>query len=512
MTEQIYNAGIYCRISKDDEQGGFSVSIENQKSLLTQYVLERGWNLVDCYIDHGYSGLNFQRPGVQRMIEDAASGRINVILVKDLSRFSRNYIEFGQYTHYFFPSIGCRFVAVNNGVDTENEDGSLAFMSMMNLFNEHYSLDLSRKVRAVRRSNAECGRFMGAHPPYGYLRDPADKHRFVIDGETAPIIRMIFSLRASGEGYRHIAILLNEQHIYSPGVLYYMRQGRRDPRGTNGQWAAATVKSILENEAYIGNMVQGKYGSPSCKIKKTAAKPREEWIRVEGTHEAIIPIELWNAVRALDGSAPRARETSDGIRSMFSGLVYCADCGFRMRNAVERFTYKDGRPGRYSSFLCGNYSRSGKTACTTHTINEKDLYEIVRQNLRCRAEKSCLDSACVQGEADVLKHEEVRNAIAACEAELCDAEARARKVELLMKSLHEDKASGIISESVFSLLMGRYREEYTQKTELISQLSGRLAALRETLDLDGDDSKQLERYLEITELDEPLLRALVQRI
>ena len=263
MTEQTYNVGIYCRLSNDDERDGESVSIENQRLLLSQYVKERGWNLTDTYIDDGYSGTNFQRPGVQRLIADATAKRINVILVKDLSRFGRNYIEFGQYTDYLFPSIGCRFIALNNRIDTGNQDGSNDVMCFLNLFNEFYSRDTSKKVKAVKKACAESGKFLGTYPAYGYRRDPADKHRLVIDEETAPMVRRIFAMRASGMGYRKIAATLNEEGVQPPGVLYYHRKGNEDPRRVNHQWALTTIRAITRNEVYIGNMVQGQHGTLS---------------------------------------------------------------------------------------------------------------------------------------------------------------------------------------------------------------------------------------------------------
>ena len=198
MTTKTYNVGIYCRLSNDDERDGESVSIENQKLLLQNYVRQRGWNEVDTYIDDGYSGTNFDRPGVKRLIEDAKAKRINVILVKDLSRFGRNYIEFGQYTDYLFPSLGCRFIALNNGIDTESTNGSTDVMCFLNLFNEFYSRDTSKKVKAVKKACAENGKFMGTYPSYGYKRDPADKHHLVIDEDTAPVVRRIFEMRAAG--------------------------------------------------------------------------------------------------------------------------------------------------------------------------------------------------------------------------------------------------------------------------------------------------------------------------
>ena len=232
MMDTTYNVGIYCRLSNDDERDGESVSIENQKLLLQNYVRQRGWNEVDVYIDDGYSGTNFNRPGVRRLIEDAKAKRINVILVKDLSRFGRNYIEFGQYTDYLFPSLGCRFIALNNGIDTMSDNGSTDVMCFLNLFNEFYSRDTSKKVKAVKRACAENGKFMGTYPAYGYRRDPLDKHHLVIDEETAPVVRRIFEMRASGMGFHAIAVALNEEGIQPPGVLYY----RATPAGstTNG--------------------------------------------------------------------------------------------------------------------------------------------------------------------------------------------------------------------------------------------------------------------------------------
>ena len=191
MIEKTYNVGIYCRLSNDDERDGESVSIENQKLLLQSYVRQRGWNEIAVYCDDGYSGTNFDRPGVKRLIEDAKAKKINLILVKDLSRFGRNYIEFGQYTDYLFPSLGCRFIALNNGIDTMSDNGSTDVMCFLNLFNEFYSRDTSKKVKAVKRACAESGKFMGTYPAYGYKRDPEDKHHLVIDEETAPTVRRI---------------------------------------------------------------------------------------------------------------------------------------------------------------------------------------------------------------------------------------------------------------------------------------------------------------------------------
>lgn len=274
MIEKTYNVGIYCRLSNDDERDEESVSIENQKLLLQSYVRQRGWNEIAVYCDDGYSGTNFDRPGVKRLIEDAKAKKINLILVKDLSRFGRNYIEFGQYTDYLFPSLGCRFIALNNGIDTESRNGSTDVMCFLNLFNEFYSRDTSKKVKAVKRACAESGKFMGTYPAYGYKRDPEDKHHLVIDEETAPTVRRIFSMRASGMGFRAIAVTLNEEGVLPPGALYYQRKGRSDPRNVNHKWAETTVKALIRSEVYIGNMVQGKTGTLSYKSRKLITSRR----------------------------------------------------------------------------------------------------------------------------------------------------------------------------------------------------------------------------------------------
>ena len=512
MIEKTYNVGIYCRLSNDDERDGESVSIENQKLLLQNYVRQRGWNEIDTYCDDGYSGTNFNRPAVKRLIEDAKAKRINLILVKDLSRFGRNYIEFGQYTDYLFPSLGCRFIALNNGIDTESTNGSNDVMCFLNLFNEFYSRDTSKKVKAVKKACAEDGKFMGTYPAYGYVRDPMDKHHFIIDEETAPTVRRIFDMRASGMGYRAIALRLNEEGILPPGALYYQRQGRGDPRNVNHKWADATVNSLIHKEVYIGNMVQGKTGTLSYKSRKLICKPEDEWIRVEGTHEPIISREVWDTCVSIDQKKVRKSPTADGIKSIFSGLVYCADCAFKMRNTVERFTYKDGRPGRYSSFQCGNYARSGKSACTVHTIYENVLHELVLADIREKARFAAYDPERLVQQITRLKEKESHSRLASYEQELRSTSARLSELEKLMQNLYEDKCTGTIPQTVFQTLMRKYEAERAEKAEALPELERKVKAQLENRQ---DADKWLDvirRYSDIAELDETILFELVDRI
>ena len=512
MTEKTYNVGIYCRLSNDDERDGESVSIENQKLLLQSYVRQMGWNEIDVYIDDGYTGTNFNRPGVQRLIEDAKAKRINLILVKDLSRFGRNYIEIGQYTDYLFPSLGCRFIALNNGIDTESRNGSTDVMCFLNLFNEFYSRDTSKKVKAVKRACAESGKFMGTYPAYGYKRDPADKHHLVIDEDTAPIVRRIFSMRATGMGFTGIAAQLNEEGIPSPGMLYYQRRGKADPRRVNHKWAGETVKHLIRNEVYIGNMVQGKTGTVSYKNKKLISKPEDEWIRVEGTHEPIISQDVWDTVQGIDQKRVRKNAASDGIRSVFTGLVYCAECGFKMRNHTEKFTYKDGSPGRYSSFICGNYARSGKSACTIHTIYENVLEQIVLEDIREKARFAAHDPEMLAQHILRLKDKEAQSHRTSCEQELKAVKTRLDELERLMQSLYEDKYSGTVPQSVFQTLIRKYETERAKKAAALPELELKLKAHMENRQDAGRWTEIIRQYTEITKLDESMLFALVDRI
>ena len=512
MAETTYNVGIYCRLSNDDERDGESVSIANQKLLLQQYVRDRGWNEIDTYIDDGYSGTNFNRPGVQRLIADAKAKRINVILVKDLSRFGRNYIEFGQYTDYLFPSIGCRFIALNNGIDTGNKDSSTDAMCFLNLFNEFYSRDTSKKVKAVKKACAESGKFMGTYPAFGYKRDPQDKHHLLIDEDTAPIVRRIFDMRAGGATFRQIALKLNEEGVSSPGTIYYQRKGTSDPRRVNHKWADQTVKNIIRNEVYIGNMVQGKCGTLSYKSRQLKAKPKDEWIRVEGTHNSIVSREIWDTVVSIEQKRVRKSDTADGIKSIFTGLVYCADCGFKMRNQVERFTYKDGRPGRYSSFLCGNYGRSGKTACTAHVIYENALTQLVLTDIREKAQYAAHDREALLEKIIRMKDTQQHHRLVSCEKELKSTVARVAELERLMQHLYEDKCTGVVPQTVFQTLMQKYEAERAQKAALLPELEQK--AKEQAENRQGVDrwAEIIRRYTEITDLDEGILFELVDRI
>lgn len=509
--EEIKITALYERLSRDDEQAGESNSIQNQKKYLEEYARQHGLRNIRHFYDDGYSGTNFNRPGFAALLEEVEAGRVETLVVKDLSRFGRNYLQVGYYTEILFPKKGVRFIAINNNVDSATPQDN-DFTPFLNIMNEFYSRDTSKKVKAVKKACAENGKFMGTYPAYGYKRDPADKHHLVIDEDTAPIVRRIFEMRAAGTGFHAIAVTLNEEGIPSPGVLYYQRKGQSDPRRVNHKWADQTVKNIVRSEVYIGNMVQGKTGTLSYKSRKLVGKPEEEWIRVEGTHEPIISQELWDTVVSIDKKKVRKSSAADGYRSIFTGLVYCADCGFKMRNQVERFTYKDGTPGRYSSFICGNYSRSGKGACTIHTIYENVLTQLVLEDIREKARFAEYDPEQLVRQIIRLKDKEAKSRLSSCEQELKTYTARLSELERLMQNLYEDKCAGTIPQTVFQTLMHKYEAERAEKSEAIPELERKVKSYLENRTDANRWLTMIRRYTEITELDESILFELVDRI
>jgi DNA invertase Pin-like site-specific DNA recombinase len=471
MGETKYTAGLYLRLSKDDERAGESVSIENQRLLLVRHAEERGWEIKETYIDDGWSGTTMQRPAFQRMMRDAEEKRINLIAVKDLSRLGRNYIEVGRLTEETLPMLGCRFVALNDSVDSLIGDNDM--MVYRNLFNEFYSKDTSKKVRAVKQACMRQGKFLGTYAPFGYKKDPLDKHRLVIDEETAHIVRRMFGMRCAGQSYRGIALAFNEERIPSPRDLRYRRQGKENPYHGNNLWNDSTVKAIVRSEVYMGHMVQGKYGTASYKNRKLLSKPKEEWVRVENTHEPIIGPDEWETARMLDEKGYKPRAAAKGERSVYAGILKCGDCGFNMRAHYDRGTHKDGGAYTRTNFICGNYGRSGKAACSAHVIRESVLTELILGTIREHANKVVCDEKRVIAGIMKARNRESAAVLASCKAELKAAESRLAQLDNIIKTLYEDRVAGVVTESVFGNLMQKYESERKIKSENAAILRAR---------------------------------------
>lgn len=506
-----YSVGIYARLSRDDERSGESVSIENQKEMLTRYVREQGWTLYSCYCDDGVSGTTFDRSGFNKLMEDATAGKINLILTKDLSRLGRDYIECGKYTDYVFPSLGCRFIALNDGVDTLHKNNEMIVI-LKNVMNDLYARDTSNKIKAVKKSTFLSGKYVGCYAPIGYMKSPEDKHLLIPDPMTAPVVKRLFDLRCQGYSYRKIALTFNEEGVPTPSGFYYMKQGKPNIRKEGYFWAGTTVKSILRNEVYLGHMVQNKTGNVSYKIHKQVEKPKEEWIRVENTHEPLISQETWDLVRKLDEANVKNRTTDSGTTSLFSGILYCADCGSGMRFYHEGRKRKDGTPSEYKSYACGRYSSGGKTVCSAHILNEKVITKLVVIDI-------CLKAMWTQNDPAGLK-EKIRKQMNSASAEqlrslqgtLTATDKRLTELDKLMQSVYEDKVRGSIPEAFCIQLMHKYEDERKEKLLQKADLIAKIEAMREA-DSGADEWIDLiQDYSKLDTLDRPTLLKLIQRI
>ena len=323
MKPTTYNTALYLRLSRDDELQGESNSISTQRIMLRKYAEQNGFYVVDEYIDDGYSGTNFERPSFKRMIDDIENDRINCVITKDLSRLGRNYLLTGQYIELFFPAHNVRYIAIDNGVDSENQQSS-EFTPFLNVINEWYARDISRKVKRAIHTRNENGAHYGAYAPLGYIKDSEKKGHLLIDGDTRWIIEKIFSLALQGMGAAGITRILRDEKVPTAGWLNYKRYGTfaniyaGAPDEKAYAWTIAQVKSILKDETYIGNSVHNKQTNISFKDKRKIRRPQEEWWRVENTHDAIISKDDFQKVQGMIAS--RRRKQKDGTTQIFSGL------------------------------------------------------------------------------------------------------------------------------------------------------------------------------------------------
>ncbi|MDE7364692.1 MAG: recombinase family protein [Ruminococcus sp.] len=479
-----YNVGVYMRLSKDDERNGESLSIENQRKMLTDYVSEQGWTIYDEYVDDGISGVSFDRPGVQRMLDDAKAGKINLIICKDLSRFGRNYIQVGQYTDYIFPMYNIRFIALTDNVDTANsQSAGMDMMPIMNIFNEWHSANTSKKLRAVHASGAKAGKYYATYCAFGYLKSDDGKRTPVIDPYAAPIVRRIFEMRASGYGMKQIADVLNDEHIPTPMDYQYKRIGKTDPHEYTHIWGAYSVKLILNNPIYIGTLAQHRSTSVSYKNHKRVFYDPSEWIVVENNHEPIITQELWDKVREIEASVSRGKRNKKGDLAPLSGLLYCDSCGYKMK---QEYTGGNGYK-KYSTYVCGFHSRYGKDYCSTHRIYTSVLTELVVSDIRAKlqlivdedkARKQFLEKKSGLHNAQTASDKKRKH----------EAEKRLAELETLIQSVYENMVLGKVAEDVCIGLLGKYQAE---KKNLQTELD----TIQKSLDTIAQDENDVDEFI-----------------
>lgn len=496
---------LYCRLSQDDGNVGDSDSIINQKKMLAEYAERNGYTPYQFYIDDGFSGTNFERPQFKQMIEDAKKGTVKRIICKDLSRFGRDYIKVGLYTEFIFPDKDIHFIAVNDDVDSNvQKDNDLA--PFKNLFNEWYARDTSKKIKAVKKAKGLAGEHMSCVAPYGYRKNPDNPKEWLIDEESAEVLREIFRLCVDGYGPRRIANILTERKILIPSA-YALEKGyavRNNIPKNPYQWSSTVVVDVLERMDYLGHTVNFKTHRKSYKQKKKIENDKSEWKIFENTHEPIIDKSTFDIVQKI--RANRKRPTKMGEMPMFSGILYCVDCGKKLS-----FHRRANDPDTKHNFVCSNY-RSDTHNCSMHYIRNVVVEQLVLENLRevvsyVKAYEDefvqmVMDADIKQKSKELAKKKRV----------LSDKEKRYTQLDGLFQRIYEDNVSGKLSDERFVKLSQGYEAE--QK-----DLQSEIEALRMELSQEEQQSvnvksflSTVKKYTEIPELTSEIVHEFIDRI
>ena len=509
MKQQIYNTALYLRLSRDDELQGESSSITTQRSMLRLYAKEHHLNVIDEYIDDGWSGTNFERPNFQRMIEDIEAGKINCVVTKDLSRLGRNYIMTGQYTELYFPSHNVRYIAIDDSVDSEKGESEIA--PFKNIINEWVARDTSRKVKSAFKVKFAEGAYYGAYAPLGYKKHPDVKGKLLVDDETKWIIEKIFSLASQGYGSAKITKLLREEQVPTPAWLNFQRYGtfahifEDEPESKRYAWTIAHVKAILKNEVYIGNSVHNRQSTVSFKSKKKVRKPESEWFRVENTHEPIIEKDVFYRVQEQIKS--RRRQTKNNTTQIFAGLVKCADCGWSMR-----FGTNNANKTPYSYYACSFYGQFGKGYCSMHYIRYDVLYQAVLERLQYWAKAVQQDEEKVLKKIQKAGNAERIHAKKKTASALKKAENRQKEIDRLFMKMYEDRANEKITERNFVMLSSKYQQEQIELEEQIKNLSEELRKMEQEIVGAEKWIELIKEHSVPKELNAPLLNAMIEKI
>lgn len=458
-------AAIYLRLSSDDGDKAESDSIRNQRSLLQDFVSKHSeLSMVEEYVDDGYSGANFERPAFQRMMEDVRNHKINCIIVKDLSRLGRNYIETGRYLEKIFPVLGVRFIAVNDhydSADTKN-DADQIIVPFKNLINDAYCRDISMKIRSQLEIKRKKGEFTGSYASYGYAKDPIDKNHLVIDEYAAEIVRFIFNMKMDGYSADRIAMKLNEMGVLTP--MEYKRScgfnytcGFRSYK--DAKWCATSVLRILKNELYVGTMVQGKTRKINYKVKACMDVRPEEWVKVEGTHEPIVSREIFECVQNLMKLDTRTSPEEEMIY-IFSGLLRCGDCG---QNMVRRVVKKKGK--QYCYYHCSTYKN--KEGCTSHNISVAKLQKVVLEAIQNQI------ALLVQADAIMAQIENIPQqqfGVKLLDSQIRTLNAEVQKYKDLRNNLYQDMVDGIITREEYRDIKQTFTRKMERAEESIREL------------------------------------------
>ena len=501
------HAALYCRLSVDDGNISGSVSIETQKILLEQYCQSHGITSYEFYCDDGYSGTNFQRPAFQQMLSDINAGKINLVIVKDLSRFGRNYVEVGLQVEHF-KEQDVRFIAADDHYDSSVNEDDLMF-PMRNVMNEMYARDVSKKTKAAKKAKARAGQYIGSKPPFGYKLDPNDRHHLVIDEPAAEVVRRIFRLTAEGVGYNKITRIFREEKVLNP-ITYFNQNNpdyfKADYWRKEFDWHVTSVRAILNNEVYLGMLVYGKRRYKSMKSKQVVKNPREEWIVAENTHEPIISKELWDTAHKVMSSKRRPAKT--GELQIFAGLIYCADCGHCLTYGQKQ--RKDGT--YYGAYDCWMYRTHGKEYCPSHYINYDTIYNLVLINLRTvlwnyrhNTEQFYKVLEKKFETESVKEHKKLKS-------EYDKKQSRIEEIEKILRKLYEDNALGRVTDERYEVMSSQYESEQNEIKSELPCLRSRIEELAQQNYATDKFVNLIKKYTVIDKLDASILNELIDKI
>ena len=500
---------LYCRLSNEDALDGESNSIQNQKELLTQYAREHGYTNLKVLVDDGYTGTNFERPAVKEGFELVKQGLVGCWLVKDLSRFGRDYLTVGQYTDIIFPSYDVRFIAINDGVDSAKGDAD-GFSAIRNLFNEWYPRDTSKKVRVVFRQKGTSGKHLGK-PPYGYRTDPADKEHWVIDEEAAPVVKRIFDLTIDGKGPEQIARILEQDKVLSAKALYAKQsENHPDPKKRKKMperpyhWIGQSVVGILERMEYTGCTCNFKTYSKSYKLKKRIPNAVEDMCIFPDTQEAIVSQAQWNRVQELRKNKRRPAKAER--QGLFSGLLFCPDCGNKLHFATCK-----SFDGKQDHYVCSSY-KSNRGTCTAHYIREDVLREIVLERIRAVNEYIRRDVDGFQEEWLQCRRQDHEKNIRNDKKRVEQAKKRLSDLEIIIRKLYEDYALGHINLALYKKMSTDYEAE-TERLKLEIEVTEEWVEQQQEMN-DGLDAfiALTEKYVDVTELTQTIVNEYIKKI
>ena len=505
---------LYERLSRDDEMQGESNSIKNQKEYLEDFARKNGFRNIRHFTDDGVSGITFEREGFQKMIAEVEAGNVDTVIVKDMSRFGRNYLKVGFYTEMLFPEKGVRFIAINNGVDSETQ-GENDFTPFLNIMNEWYAKDTSKKIRTMFKAKMQEGKRVSPSVPYGYLRDPHDKQHLIIDEEPAKVVRRIYQMTIEGYGKRDIARALTADKILIPAA--YAAEHCPENNHSHGyanpyEWSCTAISYILEKQEYMGHTVLGKTVTDNFKTKKRRKAKPEELMIFRNTHDAIIDEETWNNAQRLKRTV--RREVKNGTyKNRLTGLLYCADCGAKLTYRSPSATHRpDGKTyDSDNAFICGSY-RSLHKDCTMHYIKVSVVEELVKKAIRTVSSFAIENEEEFIRRLEVLSDFQVETAIKENKKALSTAERRVKELDELIKKLYEGNATGKIPDKHFERLLAEYDSEQGELEGRIEEIRNSIAEYERNTVHTDKFMEVVRKYQDCEEITTPMLNEFIEKI